>query len=37
MPVIIGSDQPSVQKDGRTRDQFEIVTLSESHMLYNVE
>ena len=30
MPVIIGSDQPSVQKDGRTRDQFEIVTLSES-------
>ena len=28
--VVIGNDQPSVQKVGRTRDQFEIVALSDS-------
>jgi len=30
MPVIIGSDQPSVQKEGRTRDRYEILALSDS-------
>jgi hypothetical protein len=29
MPIIISADQPSVQVAGRTRDQYEIVTLSE--------